>query len=95
MPKVSSAADIHAISTLLASFPRKVFRVQYAANGPAPGVMPPPGLFPATWREALRTDSYRVDMLVEFYGDTFGITGHDQLEDKQSKFLEWIGAVRP
>ena len=35
------------------------------------------------------------DMLVEFYGDTFGITGHDQLEDKQSKFLEWIGAVRP
>ena len=73
----------------------RVLHVQYAANGPAPGVMPPPGLFPSTWREALRTDSYRVDMLVEFYGDSFGITGHDQLEDKQSKFLEWIGAVRP
>ena len=58
-------------------------------------MLPPPGLFPATWREALRTDSYRLDMLIDFYGDNFGISGHDSLEDKQSKFLEWIGAVRP
>ena len=69
--------------------------VQYVASGGAPGVMPPPQLFPSTWREAMRVDTYRLDMLIDFYGNSFGITGHDSLEDKQAKFLEWIGAVRP
>jgi hypothetical protein len=57
--------------------------------------MPPVGLFPSTWSEALRIDSYRVDQLVTFYGETFGITAQDTLEEKQAKFLEWAGAVRP
>ena len=70
-------------------------RVQYVASGGAPGVMPPPQLFPSTWREAMRVDTYRLDMLIDFYGNSFGISGHDSLEDKQAKFLEWIGAVRP
>lgn len=69
--------------------------MQYGPSGLAPGVMPPPALFPSTWKEALRVDTYRLDMLIEFYGNNFGITGHDALEDKQAKFLEWIGAVRP
>lgn len=34
-------------------------------------------------------------MVVVFYGNSFGVTGHDSLEYKQGKFLEWIGAVRP
>ena len=36
-----------------------------------------------------------LNMLIDFYCNSFGISGHDSLEDKQAKFLEWIGAVRP
>ena len=94
-------ADVYRLDVLIeskgaaaAEFRFCVIRVQFGPGG-QPGVLPPVGLFPGTWREALRADAYRLDMLIEFYGDNFGITGHDSLEDKQSKFLEWIGAVRP
>lgn len=40
-------------------------------------------------------DSYKVDQLAGFYGETFGITPQDSLEDKQAKFLEWAGTLRP
>ena len=69
--------------------------VQYGVSGALPGVMPPHGLFPGTWGEALRIDAYKIDQLAGFYGESFGITLSDSLEEKQTKFLEWAGAVRP
>ena len=45
--------------------------------------------------EALRIDAYKIDQLAGFYGESFGITLSDSLEEKQTKFLEWAGAVRP
>ncbi|CAL8461860.1 g1391 [Coccomyxa elongata] len=74
---------------------RPLCRERYGVNGALPGVMPPHGLFPGTWGEALRIDAYKIDQLAGFYGESFGITLSDSLEEKQTKFLEWAGAVRP
>ena len=45
--------------------------------------------------DALRVDAYRLDALRYFYADDFGTSPADSLEDRQSKFLEWAGSVRP
>ena len=72
-----------------------VLRAQFSPSGAVPGGLPPPGLFPLTWGDALRIDAYRIDALRDFYGDDFGVLPGDSQEEKQSKFLEWAGSVRP
>ena len=67
----------------------------HATSGAMPGALPPPGLFPPTWGDALRIDAYRIDQLRDFYSDDFGVALTDSQEEKQSKFLEWAGSVRP
>ncbi len=69
--------------------------LQFHMNEGVPGQLPPAGLFPLTWGDALRVDAYRLDALRNFYADDFGTSPADSLEEKQSKFLEWAGSVRP
>ena len=70
-------------------------RPQFDAAGGLPDALPPPGLFPPTWGDALRMDAFRRDQLRAFYADEFRVLPQDSQEEKQSKFLEWAGSVRP